>query len=369
MRLLFVYGFAPSGHASAAKALEARARALGHETSCLDISADYHRILGPAINNIYLTLIQSFPNLWTTIHDNESAAEVLSQWRKIYHLFEGQRLRETVDELKPDLIVCTHAGPFSALAVAKEKGQVTAGLAAVLTDFHPHPYWAVPGADVYVTADEAAARVMERRGIPKERLVPAGIPVHPLFEAPADRSQERRALGLPEDSPAVLVTGGSRGLGKMAEAVEAALAALPRASVLAVCGSNEALLERLRQTQAAVPRLRAFGALPPEGIRRLMAAADLMIGKAGGLTSAECLCLGLPLVVLDPIPGQEQNNAQHLADAGAAVVADGPAALPEMLPALLEPARLRSLREAALRLARPGAGARALDAILVLKTL
>src|SRR5579885_2889422 len=119
MRLLLVYGFAPSGHASAAKALEARARALGHETTCLDISADYHKILGPAINNIYLTLIQSFPNLWTTLHDNESAADVLSLWRNVYHLFEGQRLRQTVEQLQPDRIICTHAGPFAALAVAK----------------------------------------------------------------------------------------------------------------------------------------------------------------------------------------------------------------------------------------------------------
>ncbi len=365
MRLLFVYGFAPSGHASAARALEARARALGHETSCLDISADYHRILGPAINNIYLALIQSFPNLWTTLHDNESAADVLSLWREIYHLFEGQRLRETVEQLQPDRIVCTHAGPFAALALAKEKGHVAAKLTGVLTDFHPHPYWAVPGADLYVTADEAAARVMERRGIPRERLVPAGIPVHPLFESAGDREAERQALEAPEGAPVVLVTGGSRGLGRMVEAVEALLAGVPHGRVLAVCGSNEALLERLRSLEKRQPRLRAFGALPAERVKALMSAADLMVGKAGGLTSAECLCLGLPMVVLDPIPGQEQNNAAHLVEAGAAAVASDLAALPELTRSLLQPARLSALRAAAAKLGRAGAGARALEAILI----
>jgi processive 1,2-diacylglycerol beta-glucosyltransferase len=361
MRLLFVYGFSPSGHASAAKALEAQARAQGHETSCVDLSADYHQILGPAINSIYLALIQSFPNLWTAVHDNESAAGILSQWRQIYHLFAGDRLRESVAALKPDRIICTHAAPFAGLALAKEKGELKAKLIGVVTDFQAHPYWAVPGADLYVTATQAAARTLAERGIAAERVLAAGIPVHPVFAAPADRAGERRALGLRGHETAVLITGGSRGLGRVGEAAEALLRRLPKAKVIAVCGSNEELRAKLEK--AAAPGLTLFGAVPIERMRALMAAADIMVGKAGGLTTSECLAVGLPLIVLDPIAGQEQRNAEFLTEAGAALIAEDPEDVPRVLEPLLKRGTMDRYRAAARALARPDAGREIIDAV------
>lgn len=359
VKVLFVYGFAPSGHASAARALELRARAAGHETGTLDISSDYHRILGPAINSVYLALIQSFPNLWTTIHDNESAADILSNWRKVYHLFEGQRLRETVDQLKPDRIVCTHAGPFAALTLAKEKNGLPAKLIGVVTDFQPHPYWAVPGADLYVTASEDAARTLAKRGIPEKSLLPAGIPIHPDFERPLNRAQERRKLGFADDDKVVLLTGGSRGLGRLAEAADALLRDLPGAKLVVICGSNQELHARLKGRKVSL-----YAGVPSETMRALMSAADVMVGKAGGLTSAECLAVGLPMVILDPIAGQEQRNAEFLTAAGAARAADAPAQLPELVRSLLEGGTLDAMRRASRALGRPDAGRRALEAIL-----
>lgn len=357
MKLLFAYGFSPSGHASAAKALEARARALGHETTCLDISSEYHEILGPAINSIYMSLIQSFPNLWTTIHDSDDAAAVLSNWRKIYHLFEGRRLRETVEELAPDRIICTHAGPFAALTLAKEKGQVSHKLIGVLTDFRPHPYWAVPGADLYVTATDAGADAMHRRGIERSKILSAGIPIHPVFDGLENRRK-------PGDAPAILISGGSRGLGRVAEAVESLASGLPRAKLTVVCGANQDLFARLSARFGAGGSVEVRGAVDAAEMARLMAGADLMVGKAGGLTSAECLALGLPLVVLDPIAGQEQSNSEFLTAAGAAVAAGEPAGLPALVAPLLEPGRQAQLRAAARKLGRPAAGKTILDAIL-----
>jgi processive 1,2-diacylglycerol beta-glucosyltransferase len=99
-------------------------------------------------------------------------------------------------------------------------------------------------------------------------------------------------------------------------------------------------------------------------MRRLMAAADLLVGKAGGLTSAECLAVGLPMVVLDPIAGQEQANADFLTRAGAAVPAGEPEGLAAVVAPLLQPARLAELRRAAADLGRPDAGKRVLEAVL-----
>ena len=107
-------------------------------------------------------------------------------------------MRETVEELKPDRIVCTHAGPFAALTLAKEKGELVSRLAGVVTDFQPHPYWAVPGADLYVTATAQGAETMAARGLARARLLDAGIPIHPLFDAPADGTAARVEMGLSE---------------------------------------------------------------------------------------------------------------------------------------------------------------------------
>jgi processive 1,2-diacylglycerol beta-glucosyltransferase len=356
VKLLFAYGFSPSGHASAAKALAARAQALGHEAACLDISSEYHEVLGPAINNVYLSLIRSFPNLWTTIHDSDDAASVLSNWRKIYHLFEGRRLRETVAELNPDRIVCTHAGPFAALTLAKEKGEVRTKLVGVLTDFKPHPYWAVPGADLYVTATEEGADSLVRRGIERSKVLAAGIPIHPVFDGvTSSRNGAKDA--------SILISGGSRGLGRVEEAAEA-LAGLAGARLSVVCGANEELYSKLNARYGEGGSVKVHGAVAASEMAALMAKSDLLVGKAGGLTSAECLALGLPLVVLDPIAGQEQSNALFLQESGAAVAAGAPGELPGLVGSLLSGGTLGKMREAARALGRPDAGKTILDAVL-----
>ncbi|MDE2237251.1 MAG: galactosyldiacylglycerol synthase, partial [Elusimicrobia bacterium] len=236
-------------------------------------------------------------------------------------------------------------------------------LIGVCTDFLPHPYWAVPGADLYVTANAAGAKMMAKRGIPRKLLLDAGIPLHPVFDAPPDKTAARRALRIGRGERLILLSGGGRGLGRLAEACEELLSGLPQARLAVVCGDNEALAGSLRRTLPA-RRADVRGRVEACEMRRLMEAADLMVGKPGGLTSAESLALGLPLVVFDPIAGQELANAEFLSRAGAAVVVGQPEELPALAASLLRPRRLLTLRRAARRLGRPDAGARVLEAIL-----
>jgi processive 1,2-diacylglycerol beta-glucosyltransferase len=163
-----------------------------------------------------------------------------------------------------------------------------------------------------------------------------------------------------------MITGGSRGLGRIAEAAQALLSALPLARLLVVCGANTVLYDQLRDFGRAQPRLSLFGALDVERMRALMGATDLLVGKAGGVTSAECLALGLPMVVLDPLAGQEQRNARFLTNAGAAVTVGEPSALPRAIESLLRSSGLEGLRAAARALGRPEAAKRAIEAILAL---
>ena len=116
MRVVFVYGYEPSGHASAARAVEAALKESGPvETAHLNISADLHPILGPAVALTYLQLVQKAPTLWDYLYDNKAVADIAKELRKLYGMLEGGRVLARVQELKPDVIVCTHAMSLMAM--------------------------------------------------------------------------------------------------------------------------------------------------------------------------------------------------------------------------------------------------------------
>ncbi len=154
----------------------------------------------------------------------------------------------------------------------------------------------------------------------------------------------------------VLVSGGSKGLGGLDQTAAALLRASPRATVMALCGVNDRLRRALAARREAGSRLRVFGPQPPAMIAALLAAADLHAGKPGGLTAAESLALGTPMVLSRPLPGQEEANARHLLAAGAAVAGGSPAETARRCAELLQHGeRLAALSANALRAGRPRA--------------
>lgn len=365
MRILLVYGYEPSGHASAARALETCARAQGHEARCFNISAEHHKILGPAIAKSYLGLVQRLPGLYDALHESETLAEISQIWREVYRVFEGGRLRAKLEELRPDVIVCTHAPALGALALEKVRGGLEVPLAAVITDFQAHPYWTAKGPDLFLTATKEAAAALIGRGAAPKRVKATGIPLHPVFARPVSQGSARRALGLPEQGLIALVTGGGRGLGRLADICEILLAR-PGLSVAAVCGSNQEVQSELKHKFSRERRVRVFGKLEPELMREAMCAADFLVGKAGGLTSSECLAIGLPLVLFEPLAGQEERNAEFLVRGGAALRADSLEEFEKLLVRLTRAETREALKKRAKALGKPDAAARALEALLAL---
>ncbi len=177
----------------------------------------------------------------------------------------------------------------------------------------------------------------------------------PVFAEKRDRGDCARELGLDPEKTTLLMMSGGFGVGAIDELAERVLRASPEVQVVALAGKNQALLGRLKRLGERHP-----GRLFPQGftrtIERVMACADLAITKPGGLTTAECLAVGLPLIVISPIPGQEERNATYLLEHGAALMAYDAAGLEYRVRQLLaEPQRLRAMRAAAKRLGRPDA--------------
>src|SRR4029077_7104497 len=214
----------------------------------------------------------------------------------------------------------------------------------------------------YVAIDEAA-EYLARIGVPREKLRVTGIPVDPLFATPVNRSEARKQLGLDADAAVILISAGCYGIGPVEQLVKDLLALQRPWQIAAIAGKSDKARKRLEELANEAGKL-------PLGSRRLcavgftmqmdkyMAAADLMVGKAGGLTTSESLARGLPMALIEPIPGQEERNADHLLEAGAAIRCNNlPAAAWKIAALLDDSARLARMREAARSLGRPEAAA------------
>ena len=325
VRVLLVYGYEPSGHAAAASALEEAGRNAGFAVSRVEIAGDHHPAAGLAVARGYHGLLRACPGAWGALYRSDWARSVLRGARGAYLSLGGaRRLREGVRRSGADVVVCPQAAVAAVLAAARMRGELNVPVVSVLTDYGAHPFWADPPADLLIAPTTAAAGELAALGAPLERVRVIGLPISAAFAAPPSRGEARRALALPTSAPVVLVSGGSKGLGGVDRTAAALLALSPRSFVLALCGANDRLRGALSARREAGSRLRVFGPQPPAMIAALLAAADLHAGKPGGMTSAESLALGVPMVVSRPLPGQEEANARLLLDAGAAVAGGSP---------------------------------------------
>lgn len=358
-RLLLLSVSAGAGHGRAAGALCVAAQAdFGAQTLHLDVMDHVSSVFRKLYTDFYLRLVDKFPALWAQLYriTDETPPDALpARLRRAIERLNTHSLRSAIADFAPDAIICTHFLPAELLAREQALGRLTCPVHVQVTDFDLHALWVVPRlAGYFAASDEVAAR-MRARGLPPDRIHVSGIPIMPAFAQVPDRRTCAAMAGLDASRPIVLLMGGGAGVGALDEAAEGLLRLDLDFQLVALAGRNEAMLARLQRIAAQHPQ-RLF----PQGftrtIERLMGCADLAIGKPGGLTTSECLALGLPLIVFAPIPGQEERNCDYLLEHGAGLKAVDAVALEYRVHALLgDPQRLARMRDNARHLGRPGA--------------
>jgi len=221
---------------------------------------------------------------------------------------------------------------------------------SIVTDFEAHALWMDTCVDLYcVAAEETKARLVAR-GADKEHVVVTGIPIAAKFLSKPDPPAIRKILGLRDDQPTLLVLSGGFGMGPVAEILTELDKVPGRFQTLVVTGRNEALRRELAaQTRKHPTHVLGFAS----NMHELMAVADLIITKPGGLTSSEALALGKPLFILNPIPGQEAANSDFLLERGAAAKVNRVEDLPYRIEQLLGSKKLTAMAKAAKSLGRP----------------
>jgi processive 1,2-diacylglycerol beta-glucosyltransferase len=361
-RLLILSVSAGAGHTRAAQALEQTGKALWPKAEVLhaDVLDFAEAVYRKGYVQSYLEMVNRAPELWGYLYRSSDhpprRGGGQSRFVRFFDRLEFARFRRFVRDFDADAVLATHFLPCQVFAPYRRRGRDRFPLGLVLTDFDAHAFWVQPTADRFFVATEELAAVLAGRGIRRQKISVTGIPVMPAFARRHDREALRTRFQLSRRKPVILVMSGGAGVGSLVEVVGRVLASGP-VQVLAVAGRNEKARRELESLRPpAGTELRVYGFV--EDVAALMAVADLAVGKSGGLTTAECLAMGLPMLVCDPIPGQEERNCDFLLEAGSGVRANGGAALSFKLKALLsDERRLKRMRRAARRAGKPRAAA------------
>lgn len=373
-RVLILSASSGAGHVRAAQALE---KAFGARGDCavehVDALDYTSKLFQKIYNDAYIALVRRTPGLMGLLYDRADRPwRHLSRRLALDRLNTGPMIR-LLRRVQPDLCVATHFLPAEIIAWLKGKRKIRARHVIVVTDFDVHAMWLCRTVDRYCVAVDEAAEYLARIGVPREALRVTGIPIDPVFAEPKSRREARRRLGLNPDRTTLLVSAGGYGVGPI-ERLVADLLALGRPwQIVAVAGRAEQVRERLTVLARRAAKLRdAATRLHVVGFTDVMdewmAAADLLVGKAGGLTVSEALARGLPMAIIQPIPGQEERNADHLLERGAAIRCNNlPAAAWKIARLMDDQARLSQMGVAARAMARPHAASEiAADALALL---
>jgi processive 1,2-diacylglycerol beta-glucosyltransferase len=308
-RLLLLSVSAGAGHGRAAEALRVQA-ALSFpdvETKHLDVMTLVSNSFRKLYADYYIKIVEHHPSVWAYLYhatDKMPRDALFAKVRRAVERLNTRSLRDGLEEFAPDYIICTHFLPAELLAHDIKRRRVVPPVWVQVTDFDLHRMWVQAGMRGYFAASDEIAFRMAQRGIPVAHIRVTGIPIMPAFSQKLARAECARELGVNPDKTTLLLMTGGAGLAG-GEAMFERLLALPGDfQIVALAGKNQQLLMKYRSLAAAHP-VRLFPLGFTTAIERVMACADLAVTKPGGLTVSECLAIGLPMVLISPIPGKK----------------------------------------------------------------
>ncbi|MBX3389448.1 MAG: hypothetical protein KF691_08335 [Phycisphaeraceae bacterium] len=313
----------------------------------------YRRVYAKA----YLDLVTRAPHLLGYFYDKTDRARPRGgKADKLQLLVDRLNMRgfdKLLDEEPWDAVISTHFLPASLIARKRRKNQTKQRHVTVVTDFDAHAFWDNQPCDRYYVAIEETRHTLLARGIPSADILVTGIPIDPVFAAPKPRAELLRKHGLKGVRPIALLLAGGFGVGPVEKLLDAILQVDTGLEVIAVAGKNTQLKTKL--DKVSVPTYHSVKVLGfTREMDELLAIADAVVTKPGGLTTSESLARGVPMVIVNPIPGQETRNSDFLLENGAGIKINSIGAMPYKLEKLLgDRARLKSLKDHALLLGRP----------------
>lgn len=371
--ILILATSAGAGHIIAARALEHafRKQAPDVDVEVHDVLAHASRFFRRFYAGGYLFLIDHAPTFMGWVYDilDKPHSDSHHAIRLAFQNPHTRPIKRFICRRRPDLILNTHFLPAEIVAQLRRAGRCDCPQVTITTDYETHRIWAHPPTERYYTASRRAKTYLTTWGVPAERVLVTGVPVRPGFDMSLSQEDARQRCALDPHRPVVLLLAGAFGIGPIEVLLRQLLSLPPDVQLAVIVGRNEKLRAKLDSICAQTGRAaRIIGYT--DKVYEWMRAADIGISKAGGLTVAESLACGMPLVIAHPIPGQEARNSDYLLEHGAAIRVNSPQLLGDRVGTLLaDPDRLRLMRDATRTIARPNAAAEIVsDALQLLPT-
>lgn len=318
MKAIILTISAGGGHHTTTKAIDAHFKELGIETVTIDAYKYFNVFLSNTVEKGYLFSTKYTPKLYGGFYrmaEKRTNIDIDLKFGGLGTSIVFKQFVKFVQKQNADVIIATHIFAAELLTMMREKKVIEATLIGIITDFTIHPFWEETKLDYYVTASPLLNYQMHKKGIPDSKILSYGIPVHPKFSVKISKEEARCSLGI-KNKTTVMVMTGSMGYGSVFKYIKALDNSPMDFQMICVCGNNKKLKKQLDNYISKKDML-VFGFATNVDI--LMDAADYIVTKPGGLSVSEALAKGLPLILIDPIPGQEDRNQEFLLNTGVAV--------------------------------------------------
>lgn len=318
--ILVVTASMGSGHNKAANAVaEAIKRKYPvNKINVIDFMSTETAYFNSLVKDIYLKMLDHTPSVYEFFYKFTSDSTKGSTIQSVFAHAMKKDMRELIKKYEADMVICTHPFPCAAVSYLKQTGEINIPLITVMTDFCVHQFWLYKNIDIYFTANDLLKKEMVNQGLLEERIFVTGIPVGYNFRVDYNRDDLLTKFKLEKDKPVALIMGGGLGLG----GVKNALCQLERLKkdiqILVITGANVALWSEMNEyAQHSKHKIFVWGY--SHNIQEFMSVATFLISKPGALTISEALTRELPMILHDPIPGPEVDNAKFVSDNGAAI--------------------------------------------------
>ena len=366
-KVLILSAAVGAGHLRAAEAVEKAFKQSGaaEEIRNIDVLNYTNPLFRRLYGKAYIDMVNTMPEVLGWMYDSLDKPWQNERRRLALDRLNTQPLIRLLKDYQPDIAVCTHFLPAEIISWLKGKGKINFPLAIIVTDFDVHALWLSHHFERYFVALNETKVHLEKLGIPPEKITVSGIPIDPSFAEHKDKTAMREKYGLETDKLTVLVSAGGFGVGNIEYLLIALSELKTSAQVLAICGRNEELKTKLEKLSAKKLNNQTVTFKPigyTTAMDEYMSAADLIVGKPGGLTTSEALAKGLIFVIVNPIPGQEERNSDHLLEKGCAIKCNNLPTLAYKIDKLVnEREKFELMKANVLRFARPNASREIVD--------
>ncbi len=324
--ILIFYASYGGGHLNAAKSIYEHITKMDISTNLemIDCMKYVNKTVEKLSTSAYTNMAKKAPWVWGKIY-NDSQKGPIAHLSTRANKIMAIKLLKLLREKKPDLIISTH--PFSSqmCSYLKRKGKITAKIATIMTDFAPHDQWLVGKdyTDYYFVANEKMKDYLISKNIAKENVFVTGIPLSERFLQKYDRKEVLKIFDLKDCKKNILFFGGGEfGLGKSRtfEIFDDIIKCTENMQIIAIAGKNEKMKDKfiaIVQNNNAMERVKVLSFT--DKVPELMSISDLVVTKPGGMTTSESLASNLPMLIINPIPGQEEENAEFLESHGVGI--------------------------------------------------